>query len=50
MWWNFVARTPAEIAAAAADWREGRFAAVADYDGEPLPARRWDAPRLTSRP
>ena len=24
MWWNFVARTPAEIAAARADWEEGR--------------------------
>jgi hypothetical protein len=38
MWWNFVARTPEEIAAAVADWREGRFGAVADYDGEPMPA------------
>jgi len=37
MWWNFVARTPAEIAAAAADWRAGRFGTVADYDGEPMP-------------
>jgi redox-sensitive bicupin YhaK (pirin superfamily) len=38
MWWNFVARTPEEIAAAAADWRDGRFGTVADYDGEPMPA------------
>jgi redox-sensitive bicupin YhaK (pirin superfamily) len=38
MWWNFVARTPEEIAAAVADWRDGRFGAVADYDGEPMPA------------
>ncbi len=38
MWWNFVARTPEEIAAAAADWRAGRFGAVADYDGDPMPA------------
>jgi redox-sensitive bicupin YhaK (pirin superfamily) len=38
MWWNFVARTPGEIEAAAADWREGRFGTVADYDGEPMPA------------
>jgi redox-sensitive bicupin YhaK (pirin superfamily) len=38
MWWNFVARTPEEIKAAAADWREGRFGTVADYDGEPMPA------------
>jgi quercetin 2,3-dioxygenase len=37
MWWNFVARTPEEIEAAAADWREGRFGTVADYDGEPMP-------------
>jgi quercetin 2,3-dioxygenase len=40
MWWNFVARTPEEIAAAAAAWREGRFGTVADYDGEPMPAPR----------
>jgi len=46
MWWNFVARTPEEIEAAAADWREGRFAAVADYDGDPLPAPPLDAVRL----
>ena len=38
MWWNFVARSPAEIAAAAADWREGRYAPVAGYDGDPMPA------------
>jgi quercetin 2,3-dioxygenase len=46
MWWNFVARTPEEITAAAAGWREGRFAAVADYDGEPMPAPPLDAVRL----
>jgi redox-sensitive bicupin YhaK (pirin superfamily) len=46
MWWNFVARTPEEIEAAAGDWREGRFAAVADYDGDPLPAPPLDAVRL----
>jgi redox-sensitive bicupin YhaK (pirin superfamily) len=38
MWWNFVARTPEEIAAAVAGWRDGRFGAVADYDGDPMPA------------
>ena len=38
MWWNFVARTPEEIEAAATDWREGRFGTVADYDGDPMPA------------
>ncbi len=46
MWWNLVARTPDEIAAAAADWRAGRFAAVADYDGPPLPAPPLDVARL----
>jgi hypothetical protein len=46
MWWNFVARTPEEIEAAAADWREGRFAPVADYDGEPMSAPPLDAVRL----
>jgi quercetin 2,3-dioxygenase len=38
MWWNLVARTPAEIEATVADWREGRFGTVAGYHGEPLPA------------
>jgi len=38
MWWNFVARTPAEIAAAAAGWREGTFGQVGGYVGEPLKA------------
>ena len=46
MWWNFVARTPEEIESAVADWRDGRFAAVADYDGDPLPAPPLDAIRL----
>jgi redox-sensitive bicupin YhaK (pirin superfamily) len=46
MWWNFVARTPEEIEAAVAAWRAGRFAPVADYDGEPLPAPPLDAVRL----
>jgi quercetin 2,3-dioxygenase len=50
MWWNLVARTPEEIAAAAADWREGRFGAVAGYDGEPLPAPPLDPVRLSARP
>ena len=47
MWWNFVARTPEEITAAVAGWREGRFGTVADYDGEPLPAPPLDAVRLS---
>jgi quercetin 2,3-dioxygenase len=38
MWWNFVARTPEEIEAAAADWRAGRFGEVGGYQGEPLAA------------
>jgi quercetin 2,3-dioxygenase len=42
MWWNLVARTPDEIAAATADWRAGRFGTVAGYDGEPLPAPPFD--------
>ena len=46
MWWNFVARTPEEIAAAVADWREGRFGSVGGYDGDPLPAPPLDAARL----
>jgi quercetin 2,3-dioxygenase len=50
MWWNLVARTPDEIAAAAADWRAGRFAPVADYDGPPLPAPPLDVGRLIRRP
>ncbi len=50
MWWNFVARTPEEITAAAAGWREGRFGAVADYDGEPLPAPPLDVVRLSGKP
>jgi quercetin 2,3-dioxygenase len=50
MWWNLVARTPDEIAAAAADWRTGRFAPVADYDGPPLPAPPLDVGRLVARP
>ncbi len=39
MWWNFVARTPEEIAAARADWEAGRrFGEVAAYRGERLTA------------
>jgi redox-sensitive bicupin YhaK (pirin superfamily) len=42
MWWNFVARTPAEIAQARTDWEERRrFGDVAAYDGP-----RLDAPSL----
>ncbi len=46
MWWNFVARTPDEIAEARRDWQEGhaRFGTVAAYAGDRLPA-----PPLTPR-
>ena len=46
MWWNFVARTPEEIAAATAAWRAGEFGAVGGYQGDPLPAPPLDAARL----
>lgn len=50
MWWNFVGRTPDDIAAAVRDWRGGaRFGAVAGYDGEPLPAPPLDPSRLARR-
>jgi redox-sensitive bicupin YhaK (pirin superfamily) len=39
MWWNFVARTPEEIAEARADWEAGRrFGEVRAYDGPRLAA------------
>src|ERR1700735_2296142 len=43
MWWDFVARTPGEVSAAAAAWREDRFGTVGGYDGERLPAPPLDA-------
>jgi redox-sensitive bicupin YhaK (pirin superfamily) len=46
MWWNFVARTPEEIAAATAAWGAGEFGAVGGYRGEPLKAPPLDAARL----
>ncbi len=43
MWWNFVARTPEEIAEAREDWESHRrFGDVPAYRGP-----RLDAPRLT---
>jgi redox-sensitive bicupin YhaK (pirin superfamily) len=43
MWWNFVARTSEEIAAARTDWEaHRRFGEVTAYDGP-----RLDAPTLT---
>jgi quercetin 2,3-dioxygenase len=50
MWWNFVARTPEEITAAAAEWANGTFGTVNGYDGEPLAAPPLDAARLRRRP
>ncbi len=39
MWWNFVARTPEEIAEARADWENHRrFGEVTAYDGPRLEA------------
>ena len=46
MWWNFVARSNDEIAAARADWEAGRrFGDVRGYPGDRLPA-----PPFTARP
>jgi quercetin 2,3-dioxygenase len=46
MWWNFVARTPEEITAAAAAWRADRFGTVGGYRGERLAAPPLDAIHL----
>lgn len=52
MWWNFVARTPAEIARARADWEARvRFGEVAAYGGPRLEApalARFAAPNPAS--
>jgi redox-sensitive bicupin YhaK (pirin superfamily) len=46
MWWNFVARTSDEVAAAREDWEAGRrFGEVRAYAGPRLPA-----PELVARP
>ena len=49
MWWNFVARTPQEIATAVDDWREGRYGEVGGYAGEPLEAPPLDVRLLARR-
>jgi redox-sensitive bicupin YhaK (pirin superfamily) len=49
MWWNFVARTPEEIAAAVADWQQGRYGEVAGYQGAPLAAPPLRPGLLTRR-
>jgi quercetin 2,3-dioxygenase len=46
MWWNFVARTPEEIAAAIVSWAAGEFGPVGGYEGEPMKAPDLDAARL----
>jgi redox-sensitive bicupin YhaK (pirin superfamily) len=46
MWWNFVARTPEEIATATAAWAAGNFGTVGGYQGDPLTAPPLDATRL----
>jgi len=52
MWWNFVARTPEEIAAARSDWQNHRrFGEVAAYRGPRLdapPLQRFAAPNPAS--
>jgi quercetin 2,3-dioxygenase len=50
MWWNFVGRTPEEIATAARDWTQGsRFGQVSGYHGRPLPAPPVDRMSLLRR-
>jgi hypothetical protein len=47
MWWNFVARSAEEIAAARAEWMTGSaFGAVAGFGGYRLPAPQLPAGRL----
>ncbi|MEO8382124.1 MAG: pirin family protein [Acidobacteriota bacterium] len=52
MWWNFVARTPGEIAAAREEWESGsRFGTVRGYDGPRMhapPLRRLAPPNPAS--
>ena len=52
MWWNFVARTPEEIAQARSDWQSHqRFGEVTAYDGPRLdapPVQRFAAPNPAS--
>lgn len=48
MWWNFVGRTPEDIAQAVADWNQGRFGTVPG-NLSPLRAPTLDAARLVAR-
>ncbi|MER6301240.1 pirin family protein [Kitasatospora sp. NPDC001539] len=50
MWWNFVGRTPEDIAQARADWMTGtRFGQVHGYAGHRLPAPELPATPLKAR-
>jgi redox-sensitive bicupin YhaK (pirin superfamily) len=50
MWWNFVGRSHEEIVEAREDWQAGRrFGAVADYQGDSLPAPPMPTTRLKAR-
>jgi len=50
MWWNFVGRTPGDIAEAARDWATGqRFGTVTGYRGAPLAAPPLDPVRLARK-
>jgi quercetin 2,3-dioxygenase len=46
MWWNFVARTPADITQAAQAWADGQFGEVPGYRGVPMPAPPLEETRL----
>jgi len=51
MWWNFVARSPDEIASARESWitRDDRFGEIRGYAGDPLPAPPLPPGILTPR-
>jgi len=50
VWWNFVARTAAEIEAATEDWNAGRFGVVTGSPAPPLIAPSAAGLRLRSTP
>ena len=58
MWWNFIGRSHDEVVASREQWQHeviegtdasGRFGAVADYPGRPLPAPTMPTVRLKPR-
>jgi redox-sensitive bicupin YhaK (pirin superfamily) len=58
MWWNFVGRSHEEIVQFRTEWQDqviergtadGRFGAISDYDGRPLPAPEMPTVRLKPR-